>query len=82
MLATIGWGVNMGFTSTLSRTITQESADPEYRGRIMGILTLGTMGSAPIGAIVLGYIIESVGTLDALVERFCSPKRRLVAETD
>ncbi len=67
VVATIGWGLNMGFTSTLSRTITQESAPPEYRGRIMGVLALGTMGSAPIGAIVLGYIIESVGTLDALV---------------
>jgi len=67
VVATVGWGLNMGFTSTLSRTITQESAEPEYRGRIMGVLALGTMGSAPIGAIVLGYIIESVGTLDALV---------------
>lgn len=67
VLATIGWGMNMGFTSTLSRTITQESAEPEYRGRIMGVLALGTMGSAPIGAIVLGYVIESFGTLQALL---------------
>ncbi len=67
VLAIIGWGVNMGFTSTLTRTITQESANPEYRGRIMGVLTLGTMGSAPIGAIVLGYVIESFSALDALL---------------
>ncbi len=67
VVATIGWGINMGFTSTLSRTIIQESAPPEFRGRIMSVLTLGMMGSAPIGAIILGIIIESVGTLDALV---------------
>lgn len=67
VVATIGWGINMGFTSTLSRTIIQESAAPEFRGRIMSVLTLGMMGSAPIGAIILGIIIESVGTLDALV---------------
>jgi len=67
VVATIGWGINMGFTSTLSRTIIQESAAPEFRGRIMSVLTLGMMGSAPIGAIILGIIIESVGTLDALL---------------
>lgn len=67
VLATIGWGFNMGFTTTLTRTITQESAEPEYRGRIMSVLMLGMMGSAPIGAIILGNIIESVGTLDALL---------------
>jgi len=67
VVATIGWGINMGFTSTLSRTIIQESATPEFRGRIMSVLTLSMIGSAPIGAIILGIIIESVGTLDALV---------------
>jgi len=67
VVATIGWGINMGFTSTLSRTIIQESAPPEFRGRIMSVLTLGMMGSAPIGAIILGLIIESLGTLNALV---------------
>ena len=67
VVATIGWGINMGFTSTLTRTIVQESAAPEFRGRIMSVLTLSMIGSAPIGAIILGVIIESVGTLDALV---------------
>jgi MFS family permease len=65
--ATIAWGVNMGFTTTLARTVVQESAAPEYRGRIMSVFTLGMMGSAPIGAIVLGNIIEWFGTLNALL---------------
>ena len=45
----------------------QESADPQYRGRILSIFSLGQMGSVPIGAIVLGHIIEVFGTLNALI---------------
>ena len=61
------WGLNMGVTSTLARTIVQESAAPEYRGRILSIFSLGMLGSAPLGAIVLGQIIEIFGTLNALI---------------
>ncbi len=67
VIATIAWGVNMGFTTTLARTIVQESAAAEYRGRILSVFTLGMMGSAPIGAILLGLIIEAFGTLNALI---------------
>ncbi len=67
VVATIAWGVNMGFTTTLARTIVQESAAPEFRGRILSVFTLGMMGSAPIGAILLGVIIEAFGTLNALI---------------
>ena len=61
------WGLNMGITSTLSRTIVQESAAPEFRGRVMSVYSLGLLGSGPLGAIVLGFVIESFGTLNALV---------------
>jgi predicted MFS family arabinose efflux permease len=67
VLATVAWGVNMGFTTTLARTIVQESAAAEFRGRILSVFTLGMMGSAPIGAILLGIIIEAFGTLNALL---------------
>ncbi len=67
LLATVAWGVNMGFSSTLARTIVQESASPEYRGRIMSVLTLSMLGSPPIGALVLGWVIEDFGTLNALI---------------
>lgn len=67
VVATVAWGVNMGFTTTLARTIVQESAEPAFRGRILSVFTLGMMGSAPIGAIVLGFVIEAFGTLNALV---------------
>ena len=33
----------------------------------MSVFTLGLLGSAPIGAIVLGFMIEAFGTLNALL---------------
>jgi MFS family permease len=67
VLTIIAWGLNMGITSTVARTIVQESADEAYRGRILSVFNLGLLGSAPIGALVLGWIIESFGTLNALI---------------
>ena len=67
IIAMFAWGLNMGFTTTLSRTIVQESAEPEFRARILSVYSLGLIGSAPIGAIVLGNIIEIFGTLEALI---------------
>jgi predicted MFS family arabinose efflux permease len=67
VVATIGWGLNMGVTTTLARTIVQESAEAQYRGRVLSVFSVGMVGSAPIGAIILGWIIETFGTLNALV---------------
>ena len=67
VLTIIGWGLNMGFTSTLARTIVQESAKPEYRGRVLSVFNLGLLGSVPIGALVLGIVIETFGTTNALI---------------
>jgi len=66
-LACVGWGLNMGVTMTLARTIVQESATAEYRARIMSVYSLGLLGSAPIGALILGSLIESLGILNALI---------------
>lgn len=71
VVATVAWGVNMGFTTTLARTIVQESAAEAFRGRILSVFTLGMMGSAPIGAIILGLVIEAFGTLNALLPAMC-----------
>lgn len=66
-LATVAWGLNMGVTLTLARSIVQESAAEEFRARIMSVYSLGFLGSAPIGALMLGWIIETFGTLNALL---------------
>ncbi|MEM6701589.1 MAG: MFS transporter [Acidobacteriota bacterium] len=67
VVAIVSWGLNMGVTSTLARAVVQESAPAAYRGRILSVYTLGLVGSPPIGAIVLGWIIEVFGTLNALL---------------
>ena len=66
-VACVGWGLNMGVTMTLARTIVQESATAEYRARIMSVYSLGLLGSAPIGALILGSLIDSLGILNALI---------------
>ena len=66
-LACVAWGLNMGVTMTLSRTIVQESATAEFRARIMSVYSLGLLGSAPIGALILGSLIDSLGILNALI---------------
>ena len=67
VVATIGWGLNMGITTNLARAIVQESAEKDYRGRIMSAFSVGMLGSAPIGAILLGWMTENYGTANALV---------------
>jgi predicted MFS family arabinose efflux permease len=67
VLGTFGWGLNMGITSNLARTIVQESAAGDFRGRILAVFSVGQVGSAPIGAIILGWLIETIGTLNALL---------------
>ena len=66
-LACVGWGLNMGVTMTLARTIVQESATAEFRARIMSVYILGLLGSAPIGALILGSLIDSLGILNSLI---------------
>ena len=67
ILVMIAWGLNMGLTTTLARAIVQESAAPEFRARILSVYSIGLLGSAPIGALLLGMIIEGFGTLNALI---------------
>jgi len=67
VLATLLWGLNMGITGTTSRAIVQESARERFRGRILSVYTAGLIGSQPFGALILGFVIEAVGPLNAIV---------------
>ena len=67
VVATIGWGLNMGITTNLARSIVKESAPNHYLGRILSVFSIGMVGSAPLGAIVLGWLIVATGTLNALI---------------
>ena len=67
VITSIAWGLNMGVTTTLARSIVQESASEQYRARILSVYSLGLIGSAPIGALMLGWMIDMFGTLNALL---------------
>ncbi len=61
------WGVNMGITTTLSRTIIQESAPEQYRGRVLSVYNVGFIGAQPIGAMMLGGVVAAFGILNGLI---------------
>ena len=61
------WGLNMGVTTNLSRTIVQEASETVFLARILSVYNIGLMGSIPVGAIIIGYVIEHYGTMSAMV---------------
>ncbi|MEZ5557513.1 MAG: MFS transporter [Pseudomonadales bacterium] len=65
--ATFLWGMNMGVTTTMSRTIIQESAGEQFRGRILSVYNVGFLGAQPVGALLLGVVVDQVGILNALI---------------
>ena len=66
VLATVGWGLNMGITTNLAQHIVQ-SLLPNLILAEFSVFSIGMVGSAPLGAVVLGWLIEAVGTLNALI---------------
>lgn len=67
MLVLFAWGLNMGVTTTLSRAIIQEVAEPVYLARLLSVYSLGLLGAMPLGALALGFVIEGFGALNALL---------------
>lgn len=67
VLVTFLWGMNMGITTTTSRGIIQESAEPAFRGRILAVYNVGALGAQPLGALVLGLVVAQVGILNGLI---------------
>ena len=61
------WGMNMGITTTTSRSMIQESAEEAYRGRILSVYNVGFLGAQPLGALVLGVVVAQAGILNALI---------------
>jgi len=66
-LAILGWGLNMGVTTTLVRTTVQELADPAHRGQILSVLLVSFLVAAPASSVVLGSVIAHFNPLAALL---------------
>lgn len=60
------WGACGGIAMSMSRTIMQEYAPPDQRGRVMAFYGLSFMGFGPLGALLSGYLVEVMGPKLAL----------------
>jgi MFS family permease len=49
-----------------SRTLVQEEAPPDQRGRVLSVYQLGFIGGGPLGAATAGLVAGSVGPLMTL----------------
>lgn len=67
ILATFLWGMNMGVTTTTSRTIVQESAPEAFRARILSVYSIGLLGAQPLGALLLGWATSWFGILNSML---------------
>ena len=65
--ALIVWGINQGMTTTLSRAIVQELAPPQEGARILSVLILSFMVSAPVSATLLGVLVERFDPMAGLL---------------
>jgi MFS family permease len=59
------WGVTASVFMNAGRTLFQAAAPPTHRGRVLSIYALGFMGSAPLGALLSGFLADAVGPLGA-----------------
>ena len=61
------WGASGGIAITMSRTIMQEHAPDDLRGRVMGFHSFSFLGAGPIGALLWGFTIEKIGPEDSMM---------------
>jgi MFS family permease len=62
-----GWGACGGIAMSMSRTIMQENAPPDQRGRVMAFYSFSFMGSGPLGALLSGFLVTRFGPESALL---------------
>ena len=61
LVLVFGWGLAAGISIMMSRGIVQEAAPPALLARVLSIYQLGFMGGAPLGAALLGVIVDHAG---------------------
>jgi MFS family permease len=59
------WGITASVFMNAGRTLFQAAAPPTHRGRVLSIYALGFMGSAPLGALLSGFLADALGPLGA-----------------
>ena len=66
-LLALGWGLAAGVSMSQSRSIVQAAAVGPMRGRILAGFQMGMMGGGPLGSLLIGFVIQWLGVLDAVL---------------
>lgn len=61
------WGVCGGLAMPMSRTLLQQLAPADQRGRVMSFYAFSFMGAGPFGALLNGYLSDIYGPQQAIV---------------
>jgi len=67
VILTFLWGLAGSVFINCSRTLYQEAAPMEQRGRVLAVYQLGFIGGAPIGATLSGFLSGSFGLHSTLI---------------
>ncbi|MDG2303369.1 MAG: MFS transporter [Candidatus Binatia bacterium] len=66
-LSVLLWGVSGSLFINTGRTLFQQHASAENRGRVLSVYTLGLMGASPFGSVLSGALAEPLGLHGTLV---------------
>jgi MFS family permease len=61
------WGLGAGLSMNMSRSLMQAAAPPRQRARILSIYQLAFIGGAPVGALVVGKLVDRHGLFEAML---------------
>lgn len=67
VVLTFVWGLGGAVFMNCSRTLYQQAAPPEQRGRVLAVYQVGFNGGAPLGAMAAGLVSGAVGTGTTIV---------------
>jgi MFS family permease len=67
VLAGLGWGLSGAVFLNMGRTMFQERAPANERGRVLAVNLLGFMATAPLGALIAGFTTAELGPQAALL---------------
>ena len=55
------WGLSGGVSMSMSRTIVQRAAPEKARARVLSVFLLAMLGTGPVGSVLYGFVINTVG---------------------
>jgi MFS family permease len=53
------FGLSVGAYQTTLQTSVERATQPAMMGRVSGLLTLGSVGTTPIGGVIVGWLVDA-----------------------